>query len=335
MIADQQANPTAEPSTAQSFRERKTAQLQQELESQPGAVEDTSPDPIEQDADEDQRETEGMLAEESEDQTETDSTEEALPDSAEAEGEEAEAEAEVDPQLTEWQEKAEAAETARKSMETDYRRKTHKLAEASRAVQTQAEAVETTAQYLMNQAQAELAQYQNVNWQTLPPEQHQQMQAGYMQAQQSVQQRQMELEQIHKTRQQYQAQQDSQIAEHSKGVLLHRYADWGAEKYTAAREFAEREYDFTPDEFDKVVDWRVMAMAVDALEAKTTKKEAAKVIKKVGKKRGTKRPGRTASGQKRNAQGQFQAAKEQFRKTGDRAAFREMKRRQLEVEGRR
>jgi hypothetical protein len=131
------------------------------------------------------------------------------------------------------------------------------------------------------------------------------------------------------------AQQNERIAEHSRGVLMHQIPNWGGEVYSKLREFAEKEYDYTGEEFDKIVDWRPMKMIYDAHQATQTKRQAAKVVKKIGRKSGRKAPGKTAAGQPRNAQGQFQAAREKsLHSPGDRAAFREYQQRRLELERR-
>lgn len=324
-----QANPSGEPSM--SFRERKEHELRREQgePSQPAEpIDDTSPSSeLEGEADE-QRQPDGTMLEESQDQPE--GTE---PDAALSEPESDE----WTVQAKEWQEKVTAAEDARKSMETDYRRKTHKLSEAAREVNAKAEEVETTAQYFAHQADASLQQFNGIDWAMLrtDPEKFQQAQNAYQQATQQQQQRHAELEKIKSRRSEIESQNQQHIADHSKGVLTHQIPGWGNEVYSKLREFAAKEYDYSEAEFDKIVDWRPIKMMHDAMKAKSIKTESGKVLKKVGQKRGSSAPGtRTAGIQApRNAQGQYMAAREESMKNpGNKDAFRAMKARQLEAE---
>jgi len=327
MTESNMANPSGEPSL--SFREATEQRLRQEADNaQPdlqevGAQDDTSPDP-----EADQRETEDDLVEESE---------EGQPEAGEDEEAVEEPESEWNARERELIEQAEKAEAGRKSMETDYRRKTHKLSQDSRAVESNAEEVKATAEYYANMAQQKLAQFNNVNWQELQtqPERYQQAQQAFAKAQQELRFHEQAVEQVKKRSEEMRSQHQSQVAEHSRGVLMHQIPNWGGEVYQQLRDFAEKEYDYSSDEFDEIVDWRPMKMIHDAWQATNTKKEAAKVVKKVGRKSGRRAPGKTADGQPRNAQGQFQAAREKsLHSPGDRAAFREYQQRRLELERR-
>lgn len=319
-----------------SFREAKQRELISELNaSQPEPENDTSPAGEIGNDEAPEREPEEVAAEDSVDdaeQPETEADEDASDDVGETD----------DDENTEWtareqelEQRAEQAEEARKSMERDYRRKTHKLAESVRAVDEKVKEVESTAEYYATQAKLQVDQFQSVNWQQLQtdPQQYQQAQQAFMQAQQQYRQRMGELKQIQERSKAMQSEMSNSIAEHSRGVLAHQIPDWGGEVYQKLREFAEREYDYTGEQFDEIVDWRPMKMLYDAYKADGIKQGAAKTVKKVGRKQGRKAPGRTADGQPRNAAGQFQKARETaFSNPGDRSAFREFQNQRLQRE---
>ena len=324
-----QANPTGEPS--KSFRERKEEALRMESGAEPSQPEpdDTSPSSDPEEGTE-QRQPDGTMLEESQDQPEGTEPDAALEDTEESGSE-------WTARDKEWQEKLDTAETARKSMETDYRRKTHKLSEAARDVNSKAEEVESTAQYFAQQADAALQQFNGVNWTQLRtnPEEFQKAQSAYMQANNVAQQRQGELAKIKERREEIANQSQQQIADHSKGVLSHQIPGWGNELYSKLRDFAGKEYDYSDDEFDRIVDWRPIKMMHDAMTANTVKAGTDKVLKKVGQKSGAQAPGGRTAGMKqpRNAEGKFIAAREEARSNpGNKEAFRSMKARQLEAE---
>ena len=330
MTDESQANPTREPS--QSFREATEARLQQEHEAkfgQPESRDDTSPTAELGDEEAAEREPEEVEAEESEqDHPEADTE-------AEASDEDIEPDSEWTAREAEWSEKVEKAEEARKSMERDYRHKTHKLSENVRAVESEAQEVKQTAEYYNNLAQAELQRFQSINWQQLQtqPEQYQQAQQAWMQANQVAQQRKQELEMITKRAEEMSRKNQDRLAEHSRGVLMHQIPSWGGDVYNELREFAEKEYDYSGEEFDKIVDWRPMKMLYDAKQAANVRAESVNVVKKIGKKRGRKAPGRTADGQPRNQRGQFQKARDEaFSNPGDKQRTRDYFKKRLERE---
>lgn len=334
-MAEENQAPAREPTSREAFRARQAERLAQERGSQP---EPEAPSPMAdtQDADTAERQPEEVSLEESEDQPEGETNEGALTDDTEPVEDQPEDSGDWTAREAEWQEKLTKAEEARKSMETDYRRKTHKLSESVREVDSRAEEVEATAQYFANEAAAALKNFENAPWQQLrtDPEKFQEAQNAYMQAQRHYEQRQAELQRIQERRKEIAEKNQQYIAEHSKAVLRHQIPDWGNETYQKLRDFAEKTYDYPSEEFDKIVDWRPMKMLYDAMTANAVRAESSKVVENIGKKTGKRPVGRRATReQPRNAQGQYTAAREKaMQNPGDRGSFREMKARQLAME---
>ena len=329
MENENQANPSAEP-TATTFAERKQQQLRQERESRQPEQQNVEPPAPEDEYSADERQPDEVEAEESEqDHTEADDTEGALQDEAGTD------DVEWTARETELTEARDKAEESRKSMERDYRQKTHKLSESVREVEAQAEEVAGAAQYMAAVADQQVAQFEHTDWAELRtrPEEYQAAQQQYMRATQMQEQRHRELESIKQRTNEIKQKNLDRIAEHSRGVLQHQIPNWGNETYGKIREFAQTNYDYSEEDFNQIVDWRQMKALHDAMQADQVKQSSAKVIKKTGKRRG-KPSGRNApTTQLRNAKGQYESAKKEVEaRPGDREAFRAMKYAQLQME---
>ena len=332
MIDESPANGSTEPQAPQSFRERKMQQLAAERTEREASdptrqpEPEEAPDDVETLADDTaDREPETELLDDSEEQPEGDYDDDADQD-----------EVAYSPREIELQEAAEKAEGLRKSMEKDYRHKTHKLSQDRKAASDERSEVKRAADYYANMAAQELAQFDGVNWAELRtrPEEYQQAQQRYLQVEAAARQRQAEREQINARSDEMDAADAQREAEHSKAVLQQTRPDWNQELYGKAREWASEELDYSPDEFDKITDWRLMLALVKGMEADGIKTKSKKLIRKAGKQRAAPAAGRNANQtSNRDAKGKFtNARKEAFDKPGDRQSFREMKFRQLQME---
>ena len=330
-IAPQAIAESSEP-TPTTFRDRKLNELAQERDasaaSQPAELEDASTQPD----DTGDSYTEEPLEEEVTGELETD------PEANESN------EAETDPEEESYTPRemeliaaAEKATEQRQSMEGDYRRKTQKLADDSRAVAVQKTEGQRAVNYLVAEADRDMARFSNVDWAQLrtDPERFQAAQQDYLRTDAMCKQRHQEREQFNSQAEQWEADNNARVADHSKGVLQHMRPDWGNELYGKTREWAERELDYSQDEFDRITDWRPMLALVKAMESDEIKAGAKKTLKRVGKTRSNPQVSKrnAAQVQNRDASGRFAEARAHLTANpGDKNAFRAMKMAQLQVE---
>ena len=327
-----------------SFREMKEQQLQRELEpSQPApleSMETTSPGEEDQEDLDAQRQPDDELLEESdEDQPEGGELEGASEDDDEGqEPDDDDTQHDWQAQVEQAREQAEKAESNLKSFERDYRHKTTAIAEKQRALAADREHLEEFGRQIVYQKQSALNEFAQVPWgelQVNDPQRYAQLKAQHDQVAREAQFEQQRFQGFMKQKKAEEDQARQFEIENSKAILKRAIPDWGPEKYGQIRDFAVENYGFTEEAIESLTDWSVMLPLHDAMVASQVKSESKKVLKKVGKRR-TKRPGQTAGGQPRNAQGQYQAAvKESAKRPGDRDAWREATRLRLEAERRR
>jgi len=325
MEDERQANLNKEPATP---REMFADRLRREREGrQPEPAEPASapePDMATESLSAGQPDADLVPQEEYEDEDE----EGAVPTAEDGEAEDGDSDipAEYRKQIDEWRTKAEKAEEARQSMERDYRRKTHKIAEASRELEDGvAEAVQTV-QYLAGRAQERMAKYQGIDWadiQARDPAQFQSAQRAYAQDLQAARQAEQEHQTVLQRAREMREQAREREAALSKEVLPAVIPEWGQDHYVRLRDYAAEQLDMTPAEVDAVTDWRMMRMIhrlweVDNAGQRVTRRPQA-----------TSKPPRgvrnTPTGQTRNARGQYTAAKRAAQGApGDRQKTREM-----------
>ena len=327
MSEDTQTNLVSEESAPpMSFRERKAQQLAAEreereaVERQPLEPEDVNSH--DHDPDEGEPEESQLLDDQ--------------PDGEPDEGVEEEEAEEYTPRERELLEAAEEAEKRRKSMEVDYRQKTQKLSESRKEVDRNLSEVEQAAQYYAQMAQQSLRQFDGINWAELrtKPEEYQQAQQHYLQAENQARHMQQELETVKQHAQKIREQERAREAEISKGMLQQLRPDWSGELYQKAQEWADAELGYSDAEFAEITDWRLMMAMVRAMEADKIKAESKQRVRKAGRKRGSAPAGRNApQNVGRDAAGRFTTAREEaFANPGNKKTFREMKMRQLELE---
>lgn len=332
----------AEPSQPPpSFRERKQQQLAGEREQtrQPQPDSDDQPDreAVQRQAEEPALEDSIEEQPESADEPEAILEEEDEPDVSESADDADDDEERYSPRERELMREAEEAEKNRKSMEVDYRHKTHKLSQHMRETEGDAEKVQKALEFCAQLAEQHVNQFQNVNWQELQtrPQEYQQavqqFQAAQAHRQQMVQGMQQSIDYAAKLKERNLSAQ----AEHSKGVLEHSIPGWSGETYSKVREFATTEYGYDASEFDQIVDWRPVKALHDAMQAQNARKRGAELVKvKAKKRRNNGAPsGRNAEVVSRDAKGRYSRARDEaISNPGNRNAFREMKQRQLAME---
>ena len=301
------ANPNGEPSL--SFRQRAAARISAERPEPQAEMPPANP-PADPQMELDIESTEAEI-------------DEGAIEDAEGEYPAGDEDADEDPTsaIERWRRQAEEADEARQSMERDYRRKTHKIAQTVEELRERVVEARATHEVLLTEAQAEMMPFQNINWNALQqdPVQYQQASAAWREAQTKYQRRIAEAERlIQRTREMRDEARKSQ-AEISKDILRSQVPGWSGEKYQEIKQFAVDQYDYTPEEVDEQVDWRWIKVMDDA--RRVIKRPGVKGVTAVGKPpaSGKNRP----VAQARNAQGKYQTARAHaFENPGNRGALR-------------
>ena len=236
-----------------------------------------------------------------------------------------------DPEHHDWRRAAEEAIEAKQSMERDYRRKTHRIAQTVDELRERVVEASATHEVLLREAQAEMLPFEGVDWGALQqdPARYQQAAAAYTQAQQRYQRRVAEAEQLKARRQQMYDDARKKQAEVSQDILRSQLPGWSGEMYQAIREFAVEQFDYTPQEVDEQVDWR-WVMAMDAAR-RALRRPGVKGVRETAKPptNGKNRP----AGRPRDAKGKYQSARQAaFDRPGDRSAFRQLQQAKLRAE---
>lgn len=216
------------------------------------------------------------------------------------------------------QERAQEREESAKSIEQNIRLR-HALEEKSADV-------EKHGQFLLSLLNQNVAQYEHLDWDSMPVEQKAQKRREYEMALNSSRQMQNAMTQITAQNQQYAQEAKQREAEVSKEVLRRTIPNWGNEHLMTLRDHAVQNVGFTAEEFDQITDHRLVRLIHDNWDAKQA---LAKVqeVKRQGKKRA---PKRGAKPQERNAQGRFNNAKRNFRE--GKGSFQDMTAQRLKNE---
>jgi len=327
-VAPAEANPTGEPTGEQAqpdFRERMRLRL---------AAERTSGEPVEPPAG--YEEVNPSEQPESDIAKVGDGYEEALDPARQPEAEvepelevEPTVEAEVEGALTEPSKdpeavpeikvsdehaeliaRADAAEERAKSMERDYRIKTHKIADATRALEDHTTVVKTQADFILNEANMGVTQFDNVDWNQLrtKPEEYQRMKQMFEQACMLRDRLVNQLGGIAERHRQILEQAKGREAAVSKDILKSTVVDWSNELYGKLRGYAVEELSYTAEEFDDMTDWRRLR----DIHAQYELSQAPKTVVRLQRKKG-KTPvnaqRETPTGRVANPQGDLQTAR--------------------------
>lgn len=225
----------------------------------------------------------------------------------------------------------EAIELAQKGY--DYTKKTQALADERKAVEERAQAIQAQEQYFQRQVQVQqalikevakvealndqIAQYEQLDWNTLSDTDPVQAQKLFIQYQQLTIKRQNAQEGLARQQGELQAAVDQRrqqmLAEGFK-QLSRDIPDWNAEKAAAVRETG-KSYGFSDQELSGVSDPRMVRVLHDAAQFRALQKSRPQVEKKVADKPAVVKPG--GKDAKAVARSQNTALREQLRKTGN------------------
>ena len=163
-----------------------------------------------------------------------------------------------------WESRYNEAEELRGSMQSDYQRKTQKIADDRRELKRGFEVQTQVSEAYVQRAEQSLAQWQGVDWQglrrTLDPADYNQRVAQYQQVATQVDQ----AKNNHQAMVDYAGKtlddQKESEAEVSKDILKNTIPKWGNELYGHLRNYAVESLGFSPAEFDDVTDHKVIAL---------------------------------------------------------------------------
>jgi hypothetical protein len=256
-------------------------------------------------------------------------TEDAIPE----EGDDGDQE-DLDPEADDWRQRYEQAEEARRSMERDYRIKTHRIAQAAREIKAAGEPLLAVAQTFRQLSDQNVAQFQNIDWDALKkdPSRYSAMTRQFEAA--TLQQRQLHQLQQNTAAEYTQAieKAQEQQAEVSREILRTTLGEnWSEAYFNKLAEYAQDEFGLTREEFDDIVDWRHILPIHKSFQAD----QAPKVVRKTVRTQGRAPAGaqRETPQVKRNVKGQFQNAKQVlWDNPGDRQARRDFFQNKLRAE---
>lgn len=220
-----------------------------------------------------------------------------------------------------WRVMAEKAEESRSSMEKDYRRKTHKIAEAHRASEDQHQQVVAQAQFFVGMAEQGVKQFDHINWQQLQqdPAQYQQARQAFITAQNYHKQVADALQSVENSVKDRRETAKKREADISREILKSTVPGWNNQMFQDLRAFAAEELDYSPQEVDDLTDWRrirdihsqwVISKAKTALNTPPRRKNQPE-----------RKSGNAPLPNVRNDKGQFQSARNALAANpGDRSA---------------
>jgi hypothetical protein len=337
----QQAQPT-------SFRERKLAALSSESEPAPGRPEDLNAESAEDgypDDDGQDLQPTGDAGDDYEDDEDTagdpdDGEDGALFEDEELSLDDESEEAEEDPAentVEFWQDKAQNLErelsrvTAnRKAIEQEFTDGIQGNITLRHSLEDLNNEAETRATFFLNMANHTVTQYENLDWNAVPPEQMAQTKAAYQRAVTQRDQVVQAFNQVKTAKEQDRETAKRREAEISRSVLSRRIPNWSNDHYVTLREHA-KVVGYTPEEFNEMTDWRPILLIHQDWE----RQQATQKVRKLKREPKAARSPRNRNARlpERNTKGRFKKARDEaFSRPGDKGSFHEMKRRQLENE---
>jgi len=312
---------------------------QSRLEAMLGDIQDT---PVQQDIEEEPQEVEEEVVDEATEEP-TD-VEEEVEDS---EDEELETEDEVEDEDSDEEQPAQSVklkvngEEIEKPLDEvvalaqqglDYTKKTQEVAEQRKAVETMQEQLKAQEQQFMEQQQLnslliedvakitaldqQLSQYANVDWQKLTDSDFVEAQKQYMAYNQLQQERNNLVSQFEAKRQEAVTKHQSALAERikkGKEVLAKEIPNWSPET-TQSVISTGKEYGFTDDEMNAIVDPRHVKVLYDAMQWRKLQSKKPVVKKKVASAKPVVKPG--TKDPKTSANSTAKKMREQLRKSG-------------------
>lgn len=168
--------------------------------------------------------------------------------------------------------------------QADYTRKTMALAERSKEVEATLERLSTVSQEetraLANVAivNAELAQYQDVDWEAWEETNPQDAARHWRRFTQLKEANTAATNSYHEVRRQAQSvaqQETAKRLEQGHKVLAEKITGWGPDKARAIRDFAIKDYGFSPEEIDGLDNPKAILVLHDAMEGRKVRTQAA------------------------------------------------------------
>ena len=185
------------------------------------------------------------------------------------------------------------------------------------------------AEFFLNLASQTVNQWEQLDWNQVPPEEIGKAKAQYQQAVAQRDQLTQALDQVSKKAAEDREISKTRQAEISRSVLQRRIPDWSDDKYREVMSHGMK-FGFDQKEMTEIVDWRVIMLLHNDMQTQ----QATEKVQQLKTEQKAKRPrNRNARQQPRNAQGRFRKSKDEaFAKPGDKGAFRQMMADRLAIE---
>lgn len=173
--------------------------------------------------------------------------------------------------------------------QADYTQKTQAVAEQRKAIEERAQLLEQRERVMgmafdkaveLREVQNRLAQFEQIDWQSLNHEQATQLNIAYQQLQREAQKKYGELQQVQAASQQLTETQRQQMLADAEKDLKARLPSFNAE-VAAQIKVAAREYGITDQELNAVMDPRYVHVLHDAMKWRALQAEKPKAMQKV------------------------------------------------------
>lgn len=298
--APQAASPAP---SGESFRDRMLAKLAAE-NPLPTPAENAPKSPVPEPEDEETALANQQLAEASEDTAETD----------EVDGDE----------ITQLRAQIDRLSQREKELTADYTRKTQRIAEVRRQVESDAETVRNTARFVASVIDAPIRQYQAVPWaelQTQDPAKYQTLRGQYEQAMGARNQFLQQIAAAEAAQEEALEANRVRQAELSKDILKAQIPGYSNELYQELRQYAADSIGYEPAEFDMNTDYRLVLALHRAYRAE----RAANTVKSIKREQKKAPPNAQNKPQMRSVSGQFANARQALSENrGNRDIARQM-----------
>ena len=167
-------------------------------------------------------------------------------------------------EAVDWQAKFNEAEEMRGNMQSDYQRKTQKIADDRRELKHSFEVQRQVAEAYVQQSDRNLAQWQGVDWQqlrrTLDPADYNARVAQFQQVGNQADQAKQNHQALINFAEKALDEQKQSEAEVSRDILKNTIPKWGNELYGSLRNYAVDQLGYSAIEFDEVTDHKTISL---------------------------------------------------------------------------
>ena len=314
-MSEEQGLPQAQP--AQSFTERKAAQLREERAAQGEVIGDpitpeTREPAVRSDVDGiseavEQDESQGLYAEEVNDQQDLEGSSEALDDESPSDEDQPLEESDHDweKRYRDLQSETQSIMESRGEMSQEHAEAMSETLRLRFDLEDQITEATKRAEYMRNVMSGNAQQYQNINWSQVPPDKVQEVQAQAQQAMMMSQQAEQAWNQISSQEREVRDQVKQREAAIAKTRLRRTIPNWSNDTYGEIRKFAA-DQGMPVENFNEITD----PVLIEALHAYRQLKGGASTVQQVKTNRKSAAPrGKAARRQPRDERGKYAKAR--------------------------